>query len=85
MRRRVCVGKGDNRGNTSGEFLMRAVLGGFSGEDECADLGAATAEDDGICNVRGGAESEFDGNGVGLFAIDLFGFRMVNWGLAGQG
>ena len=51
------------------------MIGSVSGEDECVDLSAATAEDDGVSNIRGGAESEFDGNGVGLFAIDLLIFR----------
>ena len=75
MRWRVGVGKCDNRGDALPEFLTREILGSFGGQDQCADLSAATAEDDGISDVGGGAKSELDRDRVGLFAVDLLGFE----------
>ena len=69
----VRVGESDDRGDAVGEFVVREVLGGFGGEDERADLVAGSAEEDGFGDVGGGAESEFDRDGVGLFTIDLSG------------
>lgn len=63
---------------------MRAVLGSFSGEDEGANLGTAGAEDDGVGNVRGGTEGEFDRDGVSFLAVDLFCFEGVSWGWEGK-
>lgn len=85
MRRRVGVGEGNDRGDTAGEFVVRAVLGGFSGEDEGANLGAAGAEDNGVSNVRGGTEGELDRDGVRFLAVDLFCLEGVNWGWEGDG
>ena len=53
----------------SAEQLRRA--------DERANLGAGSAEDDGVDDVGGGAESEFDRDGVGLFTIDLLGIELA--------
>ena len=40
-------------------------------------MGAASAEDDGVGDVGGGVESEFDRDGVGLFTIDLLGIELA--------
>jgi hypothetical protein len=82
MRRCVGVSVSDNRGDAVSEFVAREVLGDFGGEDERANLGAGSTEDDGVGDVEGGAESEFDRDGVGLFTIDLLGIELairVEW------
>jgi len=73
MQRCVSVGVGDDRGDAVGEFVVREVLGNFGWEDERADLGAGSAEDDSVGDIRGGTKSEFDRDGVGLFTIGLLG------------
>ena len=54
---------------------MREVLGGFRGVNEGPDLCTCSAKDDRVSNIRGGVESEFNGDRVGLFAIDLSSFE----------
>ena len=76
MRGCLSVGEGDDRSDVVAEFIVREVLGGFGGEDERSDLCACGAKNDGISDIRGGAESEFNGDRVGLFTIDLSSFEL---------
>lgn len=78
MRRRVGIGEGKDRGDTAHEFVVRVLFGGFSGEDEGANLGTPGAKDDGVSDARGGTECEFGRNGVSFLAVDLLCFEGVS-------
>lgn len=78
MRGSFGVGECNSRGDPLGEFFGREILCGCRWQDECPNLGATTAEDDGVSDVRGRAKSEFDWDWVGLFTIDLMWFRVVS-------